>query len=237
LVVARAGLRAACCIVVALTVALVCQATAGADPWPSWNNTNPDGFTVSFAYTPELNGQYDVYTYTVRVRTTAWDQFHDFVVYPVNLNGYQPPETPGTKKSYGQAFDAQGEWLPNDAGWYGGTDLNRYLDGGFEVGPGKVPGYDGGAFGWWSGPNVGSGWQNAANRTIMFRARLPRVARGWEQKRFSMHVRPSWDLNNTNWRANGSSQIPPPVPEPSGLLLLAIGALGVLPLLRRRRTT
>jgi hypothetical protein len=211
---------------------------ASAEPWPSWNNVNPDGFYVDMTYLPDGLG-YDIYTYQITVTATTWDQFRDFVVYPVGLSGYTPPNTPGTSRSYGYAFDASGEWLLNDAGWYGGTDpkkYNKYLDGGFEVGPGKVPGYDGGALGWWAGPD-GGGWQTAAGRTIVFQARLPTVAQQWDLSRFSMHVRPSWDPNNTNWRANGRNPSIPPVPEPGSLALLATGALGLLPLLRRRRTT
>lgn len=198
-------------IVVGLAFVALLSAGASADPWPSWNATQPWPY---FGVNVSEIGGLTYYTLTVTPPANGWS-FRAFVPYVGNLDGLADP--PGSS-GYGYAYSGP-TLLPNDAGW---TSLN----GGWEWGKlGSSPSsHDDAAFGWMGGwTDLNGGW------TGTFCANLGAGASNWDQTHFSLHVRQP-DGVCTFWAGNGDA-----VPEPTSMVLLGSGLALLLGVGLRRR--
>ncbi|MFB3880141.1 MAG: PEP-CTERM sorting domain-containing protein [Armatimonadota bacterium] len=237
-------LRVAGVLLAVVSVALLFAGTAGAEPWPAWDASTLDPnihVTASIdqatgyhkyvvAIDPEVLERNQTY---VAGALNYWHDFRAFVVYPTNIGSYQPP----ADNSF-YVKDDLGNPLPiaNTPDW---TSTN----GGFQL-KGETP--DGtvvpavpedpspsACFGW-RGGGINDGWMTITNLPedeqgryqATFYANLPDEASGWTQTHFSLHVRDG----GTWWAANarGDYSVPPTVPEPSTMLLLGVGSLGLL---------
>jgi len=248
----RAAMRGVLLIVAALTLVISLQVAAMAEPWEPWRSgSDYDNFQVfvqpPITALPDGSGIWVYTAYVTRPGGYGWNQLGAFIVYPAGMGSFEtyPPTSPNYKWRYGYAYtsDAKDTWLPNDPVWCGGGDPSVYLDSGFETTSNHddAPTYThAGAFGWRAAPAGGSWFSlpDGRRRTLQFEARLPGDASTWNQTRFGLRVRRDDTGLSSVIRGVRIDKRPGDqgvVPEPGTLALLATGAIGVLPLLRRRR--
>jgi len=247
----RSAVRVAGAALAVLTVTLVLQAIAAAEPWPAWDASTLD---PAIHVTESYDQGTGYYKYTVAIddevlgrdpvyrpgELNYWHEFRAFVVYPTNIGSYQPP---ADNSFYAKGPEGYLDNTPHWTGTNGGFQLKGENADGKEVPAVPEDPSPSACFGWrGGGPN--EGWYPIAsldydelNRqyTAEFYANLQGEKPHWEQTHFSLHVRDGGTWWAANARGNPSSH--PTVPEPGTFALLATGAVGVLPLLRRRRTT
>jgi hypothetical protein len=258
-------LRAVFVVMAVLAVGPLCQGIGRAEgQWPAYKSAWAKEFTVYVDSKTTTGGDLD-FTFTVYLPTTwepgDWRQFGEFVVYtssmPVGFEtmppmiGTPPKPNPNNHWRYDYARKTNGgAWWENDVGWYGveaPEDQTAHYDGGFLTYADY--GENSGAFGWMahssgSSDFGGGGWARVpdtapSNYAVDFRARLPAEAAGWigPNAVFSMSVRTGEGASAYPVQGNRvlSRRDYSRVPEPGTFALLATGAVGLLPLLRRRR--
>ncbi|MFB3880140.1 MAG: PEP-CTERM sorting domain-containing protein [Armatimonadota bacterium] len=236
----RAEMRGAVVVLAALVLALGCQVLATADPWPDWDREEDGG--------PVLDRQKDT-NYVLPVTVTAaivpgtgWDftltvgecgaySVNQFAVYVLSGNplAYHEP--------LDDFFDGGNDfhWSQNDGGW----ELEKLSNDSRSA-----------AFGWIAGgghdaDSIKSGESGTFHAKDLDLALLSPDESGdwryWDLYAAVHVVDPIDPVNKSyyqkvNYATGGKVHpLPPAIPEPTTLALLATGGVGLLPLLRRRR--